>query len=162
MAWRWQRLLLAQGIHDRLAWLVRAYFVALHGGADPADVDRRRRDADLRDVAPAPGPHGACRRERSCSSARSAARRRSTLAAVGFALAVGSYDIGPYLWVEGAFVVGTVVLGVLLFSRRARRPLARFVPLLRRLRIERRYALGLRGDPRVPRPPAAARLACSR
>src|SRR5437870_5833141 len=28
MAWRWQRLLLAQGIRDRLLWLVRAYFTA--------------------------------------------------------------------------------------------------------------------------------------
>ena len=60
-----------------------------------------------------------------------------TLAAVGFALAVGRYDVGAYIWIEGAFVIGTVVLSVLLFSKRARRPLRWFVPLLRRLRIER-------------------------
>ncbi|MBI4172098.1 MAG: flippase-like domain-containing protein, partial [Actinobacteria bacterium] len=28
MAWRWQRLLAAKGMHDRLRWLLRAYFVA--------------------------------------------------------------------------------------------------------------------------------------
>src|SRR5205085_5558651 len=60
-----------------------------------------------------------------------------TLAAVGFALAVGSYDIGPYIWVELGFVLATVVLGILLFSRRARRLLAWFVPLLRKVRLER-------------------------
>ena len=60
-----------------------------------------------------------------------------TLAAIGFLLAVGRYSIGAYIWIEAAFVVGTVVLAVLLFSRRARGPLARFVPLLRRLRLER-------------------------
>ncbi|HEX9141139.1 MAG TPA: lysylphosphatidylglycerol synthase transmembrane domain-containing protein, partial [Gaiellaceae bacterium] len=59
------------------------------------------------------------------------------LAAVGFALALGQYDVGAYLWIEGAFVIGTVVLGVVFFSHRARGPLRRFVPLLSRLRIER-------------------------
>jgi len=59
------------------------------------------------------------------------------LAAIGFALAVGRYDVGPYLWIEGAFVLGTIVLGVLFFSHRARGPLRRFVPFLRRLRVER-------------------------
>jgi len=28
MAWRWQQLLRAQGVEDRLSWLVRAYFVS--------------------------------------------------------------------------------------------------------------------------------------
>ena len=32
MAWRWQRLLAARGIRDRLAWLVRAYFTAYTAG----------------------------------------------------------------------------------------------------------------------------------
>src|ERR671939_358741 len=32
MAWRWQRLLAAKAIHDRLPWLVRAYFVAYTAG----------------------------------------------------------------------------------------------------------------------------------
>ena len=32
MAWRWQQLLDARGIHDRLSWLTRAYFVAYTAG----------------------------------------------------------------------------------------------------------------------------------
>ena len=32
MAWRWQRLLAARGIHDRLSWLVRAYFTSYTAG----------------------------------------------------------------------------------------------------------------------------------
>src|SRR4051812_15746426 len=32
MAWRWQQLLAAKAIRDRLSWLVRAYFVAYTGG----------------------------------------------------------------------------------------------------------------------------------
>jgi uncharacterized membrane protein YbhN (UPF0104 family) len=59
------------------------------------------------------------------------------LAAIGFALAIGHYDVGAYLWIEAAFVVGTIVLGILFFSHRARGLLRRFVPLLRRMRVER-------------------------
>ena len=32
MAWRWQQLLNARGIRDRLSWLTRAYFVAYTAG----------------------------------------------------------------------------------------------------------------------------------
>ena len=60
-----------------------------------------------------------------------------TLAAVGFALAVGTYNIGAYIWIELGFVIATVVLAVLLFSRRARPLLRLFVPLLRKVRLER-------------------------
>src|SRR5207244_7752471 len=60
-----------------------------------------------------------------------------TLAAVGFALAIGHYNVGAYLWIEAAFVVGTVVAGVVLFSHAARRLLRRFIPLLRAIRLER-------------------------
>jgi len=59
------------------------------------------------------------------------------LAAVGFALALGHYDVGAYLWIEGAFVLGTLVLAVALFSRRMRPLLARTAPLLRAVRLER-------------------------
>jgi uncharacterized membrane protein YbhN (UPF0104 family) len=59
------------------------------------------------------------------------------LAAVGFLLAVGHYDVGPYLWIEGIFVVGTIVFGFLLFSRRAR-PLLRLTkPVLAVFRLDR-------------------------
>jgi glycosyltransferase 2 family protein len=60
-----------------------------------------------------------------------------TLAAVGFALAIGRYDVGAYVWIELAFVVGSVLLAVAFFSDSARRPLRRFLPLLRRMRLER-------------------------
>src|ERR687888_380010 len=59
------------------------------------------------------------------------------LAGVGFVLAVGHYDVGAYLWIEGAFVVATAVLSVALFSRRARPLLRRTQPLLRRVWLER-------------------------
>ena len=59
------------------------------------------------------------------------------LGAIGFLLAVGRYHVGAYLWLEGAFVVGTIVLMILFFARGARPYLARATPLLRALRIER-------------------------
>jgi glycosyltransferase 2 family protein len=136
MAWRWQRLLAAKGIRDRLSWLVRAYFVAYTGGqvlptAVGGDAVRiyetsRRHPGNGGPVA------ASVLLERALGGAATL-----TLAAVGFALAIGRYDVGAYLWVEGAFVVATVVLAVLLFSRRLRPLLARTVPLLRFLRVER-------------------------
>src|SRR2546423_3424458 len=35
MAWRWQRLLAAKGIHDRLGWAGRGDFLAYTGGEGP-------------------------------------------------------------------------------------------------------------------------------
>jgi uncharacterized membrane protein YbhN (UPF0104 family) len=59
------------------------------------------------------------------------------LAGAGIVLAWGHYDIGAYLWIELLFVVLTIVAGVAVFSRSARRALRVTVPLLRRLRVER-------------------------
>jgi uncharacterized membrane protein YbhN (UPF0104 family) len=59
------------------------------------------------------------------------------LGAVGFVLALGAYDVGAYLWIEGMFVLGTLVLVFLFFARSARPLLARTQPLLRRLRVDR-------------------------
>jgi hypothetical protein len=59
------------------------------------------------------------------------------LAAVGFVLAYGQYDVGAYLWVELAFVVLAALASVVLFSRSARPWLARLVPVLRRVWLER-------------------------
>ena len=59
------------------------------------------------------------------------------LAAVGFALAYGHYDVGAYLWIEVLFVVGAVVLAVVLFARRLRPLLARLAGLLRPVRLDR-------------------------
>jgi uncharacterized membrane protein YbhN (UPF0104 family) len=59
------------------------------------------------------------------------------LAAVGFALAVGHYDVGGYLWAELVFVVGAAVAAIVLFSRRLHPLLQRTRPLLRAVRLER-------------------------
>lgn len=136
MAWRWQRLLAAKGIHDRLPWLVRAYFVAYTGGqllptAVGGDAVRifetsRRHPGNGGPVA------ASVLLERALGGAATL-----TLAALGFALAIGRYDVGAYLWIEGAFVAATLFLAVLLFSRRLRPFLARMVPALRFLRVER-------------------------
>ena len=136
MAWRWQRLLLAQQIRDRLGWLARAYFTAYTAGqilptSIGGDAMRifetsRRHPGNTGAIA------GTVLLERALGGAATV-----TLAAVGFALAVGRYDVGAYIWIEAAFVVATTLLAVVLFSRRIRRPLASAVPLLRRLRVER-------------------------
>src|SRR5919197_3044519 len=136
MAWRWQRLLHARRIRDRLSWLVRAYFVAYTAGqilptAVGGDAVRiyetaRRHEGRGGQVA------GSVLLERALGGAATLA-----LAGVGFVLAVGHYDVGAYLWIEGAFVLGTVVLAVALFSRRVRPLLRRTQPLLRRIWLER-------------------------
>jgi glycosyltransferase 2 family protein len=136
MAWRWQRLLAARGTYDRLGWLSRAYLVSFTAGqilptAVGGDAVRiletsRRHPGRSGLIA------GSVVLERVLGGAATLA-----LAAVGFLLAVGRYEVKAYLWLEFAFVVGTAVLAVLLFSRRARPLLRRTTPLLRRLRLER-------------------------
>jgi hypothetical protein len=138
MAWRWQLLLAARGIADRLGWLLRAYFVSYAAGqilptAIGGDAMRifeatRRHPGRGGDMA------GSVLLERALGGVATLA-----LAAVGFALAVGEYDVGVYLWIELLFVVGAVVLGFLLFARSLRRPLARVAPLLARVRLERPF-----------------------
>ena len=155
MAWRWGRLLRVRGIHERLCWLVRAYFVAYTAGqvlptAVGGDAVRiyetaRRHEGQGGPVA------ASVLLERALGGAATLA-----LAAVGFVLAVGHYPIGPYLWIELFFVLATIVLAVALFSRRARPVLARTAPLLRKVWLERPIRAALRGAallPRSPRPP---------
>ena len=136
MAWRWQQLLAARGIHDRLSWLVRAYFVAYTAGqllptAVGGDAVRIFETAKRHTGRGGPVA-GSVLLERALGGAATLA-----LAGVGFVLALGHYDVGAYLWIEGGFVVATIVLAVALFSRRARPLLAKSVPLLRLLRVER-------------------------
>jgi glycosyltransferase 2 family protein len=136
MAWRWRQLLAARGIRESLPWLNRAYFVSYTAGqvlptAVGGDASRiyetsRRHPGRLGDVT------AIVLLERALGGVATL-----TLAAIGFVLAVGTYDVGAYLWIELAFVTATLVLGVVFFSRAARRPLRRFVPLLRRMRLER-------------------------
>jgi uncharacterized protein (TIRG00374 family) len=136
MAYRWQKLLEAHGVRDGLAWLTRTYLVSYTAGqvlpsAVGGDAYRiyesaRRHPGRLGDMS------AIVLLERALGGAATL-----TLAAIGFALALGHYDVGAYLWIEGVFVVGTVVLAIAFFSRSARGVLRRFVPLLRRLRLER-------------------------
>ncbi|MGZ4397986.1 MAG: lysylphosphatidylglycerol synthase transmembrane domain-containing protein [Gaiellaceae bacterium] len=133
MAWRWRRLLAARGIHERLRWLVRAYFTSYAVGqvlptalgGDPMRMfETSRRHPGFG------GPiAGSVLLERAMGGVATL-----ILAAAGFALALGRYDIGAYLWVEAFFVVAAIAAGVLLFARRAR---ILFVPLARLLRLVR-------------------------
>jgi hypothetical protein len=59
------------------------------------------------------------------------------LAGVGFLLAIGRYSIGAYLWPEAIFVAGTILAGIVFFSRSIRRRLAFMLPVARRFRVER-------------------------
>ncbi len=136
MAFRWQKLLEARGVREGFGWVNRAYLVSYTAGqvlpsAVGGDASRifessRRHPGRLGDMT------AIVLLERALGGVATL-----TLAAVGFALAIGRYDVGAYLWIEGVFVVGTIVLAVLFFSRGARGLLRRLVPLLRRLRLER-------------------------
>ena len=136
MALRWKWLLDAKGIHDRLRWLTRAYFVSYAAsqvlptavGGDAARIfeTARRHPGNTGTIA------GSVVLERAIGGAATL-----LLAAIGFLLAVGHYDVGAYLWIEAFFVVATVLFGFLLFSKRAR-PLGRLVkPLLAVVRVDR-------------------------
>ena len=136
MALRWKWLLAAQGIHEHFPWLARSYFVSFAAGqilptsigGDAVrifETSRRNqgRTADLTAIVLL---------ERGLGGAATV-----LLGAIGFVLAIGRYHVGAYLWLEGAFVIGTIVLMTLFFARGVRPYLARAAPLLRTLRIER-------------------------
>ena len=136
MAWRWQRLLEARGIHDRLPWLMRAYLVSYTAGQVlPTSLGgdaSRIFEATRRHPGNGAAAAGSVLLERALGGAAT-----MLLAGAGFLLAVGHYDVGGYLWVELAFVIVSIAAAVGLFARGAR-PLLRFaVPVLRPLRLER-------------------------
>jgi hypothetical protein len=136
LAWRWQRLLDAKRIHEALRWLTRTYFISytvgqvlptsIGGDAVRVFETARRHEGQTGLIT------GSVLLDRALGGAATL-----ILAAVGFVLAVGDYDVGAYLWLELAMVLGTVVLAVVFFSQRARRPLARLRPLLAWARLER-------------------------
>jgi glycosyltransferase 2 family protein len=136
MALRWQWLLRAKGIDDSLGWLTRAYFVSYAAGQIlPTSIggDAVRIFETARRHPGKGGPAAASvLLERALCGAATLA-----LAAVGFALAVGKYDVGAYLWLELFFVIGTVIAGVLIFSPRAGRMLAKGRPLLAPFKLDR-------------------------
>jgi uncharacterized protein (TIRG00374 family) len=136
MAFRWQLLLRAQRMHEGMPWLTRAYLVSYTAGqilptAIGGDAVRifetsRRHPGRTADVT------AIVLLERGLGGAATV-----LLGAVGFVLAVGRYHVGAYIWLEGAFVLGTFALSVLFFARSARPLVARAAPLLRTLRVER-------------------------
>ena len=136
MALRWQWLMRAQRMDDSFLWLTRAYFVSytasqvlptsIGGDAMRVYETARRHPGRTGDVT------GIILLERGLGGAGTV-----LLGAIGFLLALGTYDVGAYLWLEGLFVVGTLVLIFLFFSRSAQPLLARSRPLLERLRVER-------------------------
>jgi uncharacterized protein (TIRG00374 family) len=136
LAWRWQRLLEAKEIHEPLRWLTRTYFISYTAGQVlPTSIGGdavRAFDTARRHPGQAGLITGSVLLDRALGGAATL-----ILAAVGFALAVGQYDVGAYLWLELALVLATIAAGVVVFSRRARRPLARLRPLLAFLKLER-------------------------
>ena len=136
MAWRWQRLLAAHGIAERVPWLTRAYLTAYTAGQIlPTSIGgdaMRMYETSRRHPGRAGSVAGTVLLERALGGAATLA-----LGAVGLALAIGQYDVGAYLWVEAGFVVATVVLAIVLFARSVRPLLARAVPLLRLVRVDR-------------------------
>jgi len=136
MAERWRRLLVSQGIRERLPWLTRAYLVAYTAGQIlPTSIGGdavRIVETSRRHPARLGGISAIVLLERALGGAATV-----LLGAVGFLLAIGRYDVGAYLWIEGAFVLGTFLLAFLFFSRSARPLLRLAAPLLARLRLER-------------------------
>jgi len=136
MAERWRRLLVSQGMRERLPWLTRAYLVAYAAGQIlPTSIGGdavRILETSRRHPARLGGISAIVLLERALGGAATV-----LLGAVGFVLAIGRYDVGAYLWIEGAFVLGTFLLAFLFFSRSARPLLRLSMPMLARLRLER-------------------------
>jgi uncharacterized protein (TIRG00374 family) len=135
LALRWGWLLASHAIHERVPWLTRAYFVAYTagqvlptslGGDAVRIVETTRRHPGRATVVT-----GTVLLERGLGGAATVA-----LGAVGFVLSIGEYDVSAYLWLEGFFVFGTLLLGFLFFARSARPLLRRTQPLLHRFRLE--------------------------
>ena len=136
LALRWGWLLASHSIHERVPWLTRAYFVAYTagqllptslGGDAVRVVETTRRHPGRATVVT-----GTVLLERGVGGAATL-----VLGAIGFLLSIGEYDVSAHLWLEGVFVLGTLILMFLFFARSARPLLARTQPLLARFRIDR-------------------------
>ena len=135
MAWRWQQLLRVRDVREGVWWLTRAYFVSyavgqvlptsVGGDASRIFETARRHPGQITPIT------GSVLLERSLGGAVTL-----LLAGIGLLLAIGRYDIGAYVWVELLFVVGTLVAGVVFFSRRVRTHLRFALPIARKLRVE--------------------------
>jgi hypothetical protein len=135
-AWRWQRLLAARGIHESLGRLVRTYFVGYAAGQVlPTSLGgdaTRIYETSRKHTGAAAAVAATVLLERGLGAVATL-----VLAVVGFALALGNYSVGGYLWLELALAVGAVVAGIALFSTRLHPFLHWIRPLLRTLRVER-------------------------
>jgi glycosyltransferase 2 family protein len=137
MAWRWQWLMRAQGMDDTFWWLTRAYFVSytasqvlptsIGGDAMRVYETSRRHGGRTADVT------AIILLERGLGGAGTV-----LLGAIGFALAIGTYDVNAYLWLEGAFVLGT-----LLRRFRVERPLRAFYAGVHHFRGHPRLLIGV-------------------
>ncbi len=135
MALRWKLLLAARGVHDSVGWLTRAYFTSyafsqvlptsVGGDAWRIFETSRRHPGNVTPVT------GSVLLERALGGAVTL-----VLAGAGLLLAIGRYPIGPYLWIELLFVVATIVVGFVFFSRAVRGRLRFALPLVRRVRLE--------------------------
>ena len=136
MAWRWGRLLAAKDVRERLSWLTRAYFVSYTAGQVlPTSIGGdavRIYETARRHRGRVGLVTGSVFLDRALGGVATL-----LLGGVGFALALGRYDVGAYLWLELVLVLATAVLAVALFSRSLRRPLAWLAPLLARIWLER-------------------------
>jgi uncharacterized protein (TIRG00374 family) len=136
VAWRWQLLLRARGVDERLPWLTRAWLVSWTAGQVlPTSVGgdaTRIYEATRRHPGKGGAIAGSVLLERALGAAATL-----VLAAVGFVLAYGRYSVGAYLWLELGLALATIAVGIVFFSRAARRPLRQLAPALRLLRIER-------------------------
>jgi glycosyltransferase 2 family protein len=155
MAWRWQLLLGAKGIHEPLGWLTRLYFIGYAagqvlptgiGGDAVRIVEHSRRRPDAKGEAAA-----AVLLERVIGAAGTL-----VMVAIGLIVAIGRYDDIEYLIVIEALFLVLVTAGlVLLFSKRAARALSWLGPLAARVRLERagrsvyRALHGYREQPRT-------------
>ncbi len=157
LALRWGWLLAAHGIHERVPWLTRAYFVAYTAGQVlPTSLGGDAVRVVETDTA-APGPGDGRHRNR---AARARARRRghaSRSARIGFLLSIGEFDVSAYLWLEGVFVFGTLVLGVPLLRALGPSAAAPDAAAARAVPAGEAAAALLRGHPPLPRPSGAAR-----
>jgi glycosyltransferase 2 family protein len=119
MAWRWKALLASKGIREPLRWLTKLYFMGYAAGQIlPTSIggDAVRIAAHARRRPDAKGEAAAAvLMERALGSAGTL-----VLVAIGLVAAIGRYDdIALLVWLEAAFVVVTLLVFVLLFSRRA-------------------------------------------
>jgi hypothetical protein len=136
MAWRWQRLLTVRGVAEPVTWLTRTYFVSyavgqvlptsVGGDASRIFETSRRHPGQITPIT------GSVLLERALGGAVTLA-----LAGIGLLLAIGRYPIGAYLWIELVFVIGTIGVAFVFFSRTVRRRLVFLGPIARRFRVEK-------------------------